>query len=67
MAPSPQSPMPYNLSPSTAPAIRRTYQFGDYLLPKYTFLQGSTDQLPKQLQLLSPHLYQPVISESQAF
>lgn len=52
MAPSAQRLMPYNVSPSIAPAIERTCQFGDYMLPKYTFLQGSSDQLIKQLQQL---------------
>lgn len=49
MAPNAQSLMPYNSSPSIAPAIERTCQFGDYMLPKYTFLQASSKQLTKQL------------------
>lgn len=44
--------MPYNSGPSTTPAIERIGQFGDYMLPKYTFSQGSSDQLTKQLQQL---------------
>lgn len=43
--------MPYNASPSIAPAIERTCQFGGYVLPKCTFLQGASGQLTKQLQL----------------
>ena len=52
MAPNAQHLMPHNASPSIVPAIERTGQVGDYILPKYTFLQGSSNQLTKQLQLL---------------
>lgn len=38
MAPSVQSLMPSDANLSIAPSIERTCHFGDYMLPKYTFL-----------------------------